>query len=120
MYNQKDILAALQNGEDPQAIANAFADALNGFDGDSALNGFPHPRIDVLEGMALARDACFGGTVIDGPKYAHIERTAIRTDASPLQRQLVGFDVFGRKFIDHDVCLLPKIPEAAQSGAVGL
>ena len=29
MYNQKDILAALQNGEDPQAIANAFADALN-------------------------------------------------------------------------------------------
>ena len=29
MYNQNDILAALQNGEDPQAIANAFADALN-------------------------------------------------------------------------------------------
>ena len=29
MYNQKDILAALQNGEDPQVIANGFADALN-------------------------------------------------------------------------------------------
>lgn len=29
MYNQKDILAALQNGEDPQAIANAFTEALN-------------------------------------------------------------------------------------------
>lgn len=29
MYNQKDILTALQNGEDPKVIANAFADALN-------------------------------------------------------------------------------------------
>ena len=29
MVNQNDILAALQNGEDPQAIANKFADALN-------------------------------------------------------------------------------------------
>ena len=29
MVNQNDILAALQNGEDPQVIANKFADALN-------------------------------------------------------------------------------------------
>lgn len=29
MYNQKDILAALQNGEDPQVLAQGFADALN-------------------------------------------------------------------------------------------
>lgn len=30
MVNQNDILAALQNGEDPQEIANKFADMLNG------------------------------------------------------------------------------------------
>ena len=29
MINQNDIFTALQNGEDPQAIANSFADALN-------------------------------------------------------------------------------------------
>lgn len=29
MVNQKDIFTALQNGEDPQVIANAFAEALN-------------------------------------------------------------------------------------------
>ena len=29
MVKQNDILAALQNGEDPQVIANKFADALN-------------------------------------------------------------------------------------------
>ena len=34
MVNQNDIFTALQNGEDPQAIANAFADALN-----AAMNG---------------------------------------------------------------------------------
>lgn len=30
MINQNDILAALQNGQDPQDIAQAFTDALNG------------------------------------------------------------------------------------------
>lgn len=30
MINQNDILAALQNGQDPQDIAKAFTDALNG------------------------------------------------------------------------------------------
>ena len=29
MVNQNDIFTALQNGEDPQVIANSFADALN-------------------------------------------------------------------------------------------
>ena len=29
MVNQNDIFTALQNGEDPQALANSFADALN-------------------------------------------------------------------------------------------
>ena len=29
MINQNDIFTALQNGEDPQVIANSFADALN-------------------------------------------------------------------------------------------
>ena len=29
MINQNDIFTALQNGEDPQALANSFADALN-------------------------------------------------------------------------------------------
>ena len=29
MVNQNDIFTALQNGEDPEAIANSFADALN-------------------------------------------------------------------------------------------
>lgn len=29
MINQNDIFTALQNGEDPEAIANSFADALN-------------------------------------------------------------------------------------------
>ena len=29
MINQKDIFTALQNGEDPQVLANSFADALN-------------------------------------------------------------------------------------------
>lgn len=30
MFNQKDLLAALQNGENPEKIAQQFADALNG------------------------------------------------------------------------------------------
>ena len=30
MFNQKDLYAALQNGENPEKIAQQFADALNG------------------------------------------------------------------------------------------
>ena len=61
MVNQNDILAALQNGEDPQAIANKFADALNAAIKQKAEADAEKER----RAKAVANKEAYAGRVLD-------------------------------------------------------
>ena len=61
MVNQNDILAALQNGEDPQVIANKFADALNGAIKQKAEADAEKERL----AKAAANKEAYAGRVLD-------------------------------------------------------
>ena len=61
MVNQNDILAALQNGEDPQVIANKCADALNGAIKQKAEADAEKERL----AKATANKEAYAGRVLD-------------------------------------------------------
>jgi len=116
MYDTKDLLARIQNGEDPEAIANEFAAALNGVielnrkqKEEEAAKALANQKEDKLNALAQTMiDTLMEYVTVSNPNLAqYLDNENIELGDVQLTRKTLDAAI---KSAALAIALLPEVP----------